>query len=101
MDLEFHQLELRYESLRSREPDREKRLLASLSERGQQVPIVVVAIGEGGGFAVIDGYKRVRALRRLRSDTVAATRWDLGESDALILDRQLRATGRDNVLEEA
>src|SRR5260370_118133 len=101
MDLEFHQLELRYESLRSREPEREKRLLASLSERGQQVPIVVVAISEGASYAVIDGYKRVRALRRLRSDTVAATRWDVGESDALILDRQLRATGRDNVLEEA
>ena len=102
MDLEFHQLELRYESLRSREPEREKRLLASLSERGQQVPIVVVvAIGEGASYAVIDGYKRVRALRRLGSDTVVATPWDLGESDALILDRQLRATGRDNVLEEA
>lgn len=101
MDLEFHQLELRYELLRSREPDREKRLLASLSERGQQVPIVVVAIGEGASYAVIDGYKRVRALRRLRSDTVVATRWDLGESDALILDRLLRASGRANVLEEA
>lgn len=101
MDLEFHQLELRYELLRSREPEREKRLLASLSERGQQVPIVVVAIRESTSYAVIDGYKRVRALRRLGSDTVVATPWDLGESDALILDRQLRATGRDNVLEEA
>ena len=101
MDLEFHQLELRYESLRSREPEREKRLLASLSERGQQVPIVVVAVDEGARYVVIDGYKRVRALRRLRSDTVLATRWELGESDALILDRLLRATGRDNVLEEA
>jgi ParB family chromosome partitioning protein len=101
MDLEFHQLELRYESLRSREPEREKRLLASLAERGQQVPIVVVAIGEGASYAVIDGYKRVRALRRLGGDTVLATRWELGESDALILDRQLRARGRDSVLEEA
>jgi ParB-like chromosome segregation protein Spo0J len=87
MDLEFHQLELRYESLRSREPEREKRLLVSLSERGQQVPIVVVSIGEGASYVVIDGYKWVRALRRLRSDTVAATRWELGESDALIFDR--------------
>jgi ParB/RepB/Spo0J family partition protein len=101
MDLELHQLELRYEPLRSREPEREKRLLASLSERGQQVPIVVVALGAGASYAVIDGYKRVRALRRLRSDTVAATRWELEESDALILDRQLRAAGRDSVLEEA
>lgn len=100
MDLEYHQLELRYESLRSREPEREKRLLASLAERGQQVPIVVVAICDTS-YAVIDGYKRVRALRRLGCDTVAATQWDLGESDALILDRLLRASGRDSVLEEA
>jgi ParB/RepB/Spo0J family partition protein len=101
MDLEFHQLELRYETLRSREPEREKRLLASLSERGQQVPIVVVASSEAARYAVIDGYKRVRALRRLGSDTVLATRWELEEADALILDRLLRATGRDSVLEEA
>jgi len=100
MDLEFHQLDLRYESLRSREPDRERHLLASLSERGQQVPIVVVGIGESPTYTVIDGYKRVRALRRLGTDIVVATRWDLGESDALILDRLLRATGRDSVLEE-
>jgi len=32
MDLEFHQLDLRYESLRIRHPKREKRLLASLSD---------------------------------------------------------------------
>ena len=74
MDLEFHQLELRYESLRSREPEREKRLLASLSERGQQVPIVVVAVDEGARYVVIDGYKRVRAQRRLRRGTGLAPR---------------------------
>jgi ParB/RepB/Spo0J family partition protein len=99
MDLEFHQLDLRYESLRSRDPEREKRLLASLSERGQQVPIVVVAL-KALSYVVIDGYKRVRALRRLGADVVAATRWDLGEPEALILDRLLRATGRNSVLEE-
>ena len=43
-DLEFHQLDLRYEGLRVRRPERERRLLASLAERGQQVPIVVIAL---------------------------------------------------------
>jgi hypothetical protein len=42
MDLEFHQLDLRYEELRGRSPARERRLLSSLMEVGQQVPIVVV-----------------------------------------------------------
>jgi len=46
MELEFHQLDLRYESLRVHRQDRERRLLASLAEHGQQVPIVVVAIIE-------------------------------------------------------
>ena len=45
MELEFHQLDLRYERLRVRQPARERRLLASLAEAGQQMPIVVVTAG--------------------------------------------------------
>ena len=65
MELEFHQLDLRYESLRRRAPEREKRLLASLAEHGQQTPIVVV--GASAERVVVDGYKRVRALKQLKS----------------------------------
>ena len=43
MQLEFHQLERRWEHLRVRHPGRQRRLLASLAESGQQTPIVVVA----------------------------------------------------------
>ncbi len=43
VDLEFHQLELRYERLRVVHPEAERRLLASLAEIGQQAPILVVA----------------------------------------------------------
>ena len=42
MQLEFHQLERHWEHLRVRDPRRQRRLLASLAESGQQVPIVVV-----------------------------------------------------------
>lgn len=42
MQLEFHQLELRYERLRIVRPEQERRLLASLADVGRQVPIVVV-----------------------------------------------------------
>src|SRR5215471_2158341 len=56
MQLEFHQLDLRWEHLRVRQPARQRRLLASLAESGQQMPIVVVAaegqtdrgVGESG-----------------------------------------------------
>jgi ParB/RepB/Spo0J family partition protein len=98
MELELHQLDLRYESLRRRAPEREKRLLASLAEHGQQTPIVVV--GGSAGRVVVDGYKRVRALRQLKSDTVLATAWDLGEADALVLERLMRVGDGDGPLEQ-
>ena len=100
MDLEFHQLDLRYEALRSRSPARERRLLASLVETGQQTPIVVVGATETAPPIVIDGYKRVRLLRKLGQDTVRATAWALGEAEALLLERMLRAGDADNALEQ-
>jgi ParB/RepB/Spo0J family partition protein len=100
MELEFHQLDLRYQSLRRRSPEREKRLLASLAQHGQQTPIVVVA-AEGGAQAVVDGYKRVRALKALKSDTVQATVWDLPEAEALMLERLMRCAEGDGPFEQA
>jgi ParB/RepB/Spo0J family partition protein len=101
MELEFHQLDLRYEPLRVRRPTRERRLLASLAERGQQVPVVVIAIpDEADRFIVIDGYKRIRALKRLGRDTVRATVWDMSETEALILDRSLRTAEGETALEQ-
>lgn len=102
MDLEFHQLEMRYEHLHLRRAERERRLLASLAERGQQVPIVVVALCEDPGrYQVIDGHKRVRLLRRLGQDTVCATVWDMSEAEALVLDRALRAADSETAIEQA
>lgn len=101
MDLEFHQLDVRYEHLRLRRPDRERRLFASLAEKGQQVPIVVVALFEDPGrYQVIDGHKRVRLLRRLGADTVQATVWDLSEAEALLLDRSLRTAEAETAIEQ-
>ncbi len=100
MDLEFQQLDLRYEELRGRSPSRERRLLSSLAEVGQQAPIVVVSVSEAARHVVIDGYKRVRLLRRLGQDTVRAMRWDLGEAEALLMERMLRAGDADNALEQ-
>lgn len=93
MELELHQLELRYERLRKRAPGAERLLIGSLAEHGQQLPIVVV--GEAERFVVIDGYKRVRALKRLSRDTVRATDWRLAELEALLLERRLRLRGED------
>jgi ParB/RepB/Spo0J family partition protein len=96
--LEFHQLELRYEWLRVRQPARERRLLASLADTGQQTPIVVVTAG--APYVVVDGHKRVRCLRRLQRDTVTAVVWEMPEADALIFRHLLHTDAPDSAFEQ-
>jgi ParB/RepB/Spo0J family partition protein len=93
-------LDLRYETLRTHKPEAERKLVGSLAEIGQQVPVVVVR-GEGPDrFVLVDGYKRVRALRRLGQDLVGATCWDLSEAEALVLDRLMRTGEGATALEQ-
>ena len=95
MQLEFHQLDRRWEHLRVRRPHRQRRLMASLAESGQQTPIVVVAAeGQPGRYLVIDGYKRIAALEQLGRDTVEAVVWPMGEAEALLLDHHDSGTER-------
>src|SRR6202171_4518437 len=100
MQLEFHQLERRWEHLRVRHPARQRRLLASLAESGQQTPVVVVAVeGQVDRYVVIDGYKRIAALKQLGRDTVEAVVWPMSEAAAVLLDRSLRLSEHETALE--
>src|SRR6516165_9220255 len=100
MQLELHQLERRWEHLRVRHPGRQRRLLASLAECGQQTPIVVVAAeGRADRYVVIDGYKRIAALEQLGRDTVEAVVWPMSEAEAVLLDRSLRLSEHETTLE--
>jgi len=98
VELELHQLTLRFERLRKRQPREERSLLVSLAEIGQQLPVVVIQ--EAPSFILIDGYKRVRALKRLARDTVRATCWQVAEAEALLLERGLRR-GSEDALDQA
>jgi ParB/RepB/Spo0J family partition protein len=89
MELEFHQIDLRYETLRRRDPRRERQLLASIGDQGQVCPVVVLAAG-GGRYILLDGYKRVRALQSLKRDTVLVMLWELEEAEALVLEGVMR-----------
>jgi ParB family chromosome partitioning protein len=101
MDLEFHQLDRRWEHLRARQPERQRRLLASLATAGQQMPIVVAAVAdEPDRYVVIDGYKRVAALEQLGRDTVEAVVWPLAAAAALTLERSIQMSARLTALEE-
>jgi len=98
VELELHQLTLRYERLRKRQPRAERALLVSLTEIGQQLPVIVIR--EEQRFVLIDGYKRVRALKRLAQDTVHGTCWQVAEVEALLLERGLRR-GSEDALDQA
>src|SRR5205807_7788042 len=100
MQLEYHQLDRRWEHLRVRHPARQRRLLASLAEAGQQTPIVVVAAeGAAERYVVIDGYQRIAALQQLGRDTVEAVVWPMSEAAAVLLDRSLRLCAHETALE--
>lgn len=100
MQLEFHQLERRWERLRVDHPQRRHRLLASLADSGQQTPIVVVASpGQSDRYVVINGYKRIAALEQLGRDTVEAVVWPMDEAAAVLLDRSLRLCEHETALE--
>lgn len=101
MQLDLHQLELRYERLRLVRPEAERRLLASLLDIGQQVPIVVVPEGAQDRYVVIDGYKRIRSLRKLARDVVVANPWPGEEAEILIVTRLMQTAEAETALEQS
>ena len=102
IELELHQIEPRYESLRRKSVGRERHLCGSLADIGQQSPVVIVAATDDTGSCVlVDGYKRLRALRRLRQDTIRAVCWQISEPEALMLERLMRQAEADGPFEQA
>ncbi|MEK7383173.1 MAG: ParB N-terminal domain-containing protein [Elusimicrobiota bacterium] len=99
-EVSLEALDLKYARLSVRRPAAERRLLASLGETGQQSPVIVVAGREAGRYVVVDGHKRVRALKRLKADVVKAAVWELPEEQALTTAYQLWAQGRRDAFEE-
>lgn len=102
MELELHQLDRRYEALRTSSRERDCRVVASLARDGQLLPVVVVEAGAGADrYVLVDGYKRVRGLQQLRHDVVRATCWNLPEDEALLLGRLMRSSEGNSALELA
>jgi ParB family transcriptional regulator, chromosome partitioning protein len=98
VEVDLHQLELRHRDLRIHDGEQRRRLIGSVAEIGQQVPVVVIR--DADRLVLIDGYLRVEALRRLHRDTAIATTWPVTETEALVHHRQL-AGGKSTALEDA
>jgi ParB/RepB/Spo0J family partition protein len=100
MQIEIGELDRKYAPLRIADPARQSRLTASISEHGQQTPVLVVP-RDAAGYVLIDGYRRVAALEALARDVVEAQVLSLSEPEALILSHRFEATRLRSALEEA
>jgi ParB family chromosome partitioning protein len=100
MELEFHQLELKYRHLRVRSKSRLDRLMTSLVNEGQQMPVLVVQQSVDS-YVLIDGYRRVEALQKLGRDLVLASVLELSEPEALVWTWTLAKKAGCSAMEEA
>jgi ParB/RepB/Spo0J family partition protein len=99
VQIELGELELRYDGLRIADAGRQARLEASLAREGQQSPVLVVASGDAP-YVLVDGYRRVAALRSLGRDVVDAVVLELPEAAALVEVWRLEASRRRTALED-
>jgi ParB-like chromosome segregation protein Spo0J len=90
LDLDLHRLELRFAGARLVEPRAVERLARSIERGGQVVPCIVVcdppvkAFEGGERLVLIDGYRRVAALRRLGRDTARVECWPCDLTEGLL-----------------
>jgi ParB-like chromosome segregation protein Spo0J len=89
LDLDLHRLDLRFAGSRLVEPQAVARIAQSIERCGQIVPCIVVAVpGDASTGAeprvLIDGYRRVAALRRLGRDTARVEQWTCELTEALL-----------------
>ena len=89
LELDLHQLDLRFAASRLVDPQAVARIAQSIERCGQIVPCIVAPAPGGAGagavpLVLIDGYRRVAALRRLGRDTASVEQWTCGLAEAVL-----------------
>jgi ParB family chromosome partitioning protein len=90
LDVDLHLLELRFAGARLIEPQAVEKLARSIERDGQVVPLIVVGAAADSSakdaerLVLIDGYRRVAALRRLGRDRAFVERWPCDLTEALL-----------------
>jgi len=83
--LDLHALIPRFAPLRVHDPSRLGRLVASIEQQGQLMPVVAVPeAGQQGHWVLIDGYRRREALQRLGQDRIWVDVWARSVDEALL-----------------
>lgn len=98
--IEHHCLQMQYAHLRAHNPKVLEKLTTSIEHYGQLVPVVVVPEAHHL-WILIDGYQRIKALKRLGKDTVEAEIWHCTLTEALLMLFKSQSTRPSGILEEA
>lgn len=64
-DIELNAIDIRFEEIRQKDRESEKRLLASIMERDILEPLLVSSGTQSGTYVLLDGFKRYRCARKL------------------------------------
>lgn len=82
-EVDLHRLELRFAAARLIEPRAIAALARSIEQSGQLIACIAVPDTDGR-LILIDGYRRVQALRRLGRDTAQVDTWNCELAQALL-----------------
>jgi ParB-like chromosome segregation protein Spo0J len=83
VELDLHRLELRFEATRVTDQTALKRLTDSIQEYGQMVACIAAGQAGDAHWVLVDGYRRVAALKRLGRDTAQVQCWTCPLEQAL------------------
>ena len=83
VQLDLHRLELRFEATRVADQAAVKRLADSMQESGQMVACIAAGPTADARWVLMDGYRRVAALRRMGRDTALVQCWSCPLEQAL------------------
>ncbi len=81
--VDLHRLELRFEATRITDTPAVQRLANSIQEHGQLVACIAAGDQDSGALVLIDGYRRLSALKRLGADTALVQCWHCPVGPAL------------------
>ena len=82
-EVEIATLKQPFQALRVKQPEKVRRLSASIEQYGQLTPVVVLA-KKDGSQELLDGYRRVAALQILGEDLVKAELWNCSATKAVV-----------------
>jgi ParB-like chromosome segregation protein Spo0J len=83
-EVDLHRLDLRFAEARLLEPRAVEALARSIEQSGQLIACVAVPEAGSDRLVLVDGYRRILALRRLGRDTACVESWACDLAQALL-----------------